>query len=435
MPRYFGTDGVRGVAGTELTAELVFKLSRAVGVAFRAGKVLLAQDTRVSGPALAAACAAGFADAGCDVDLAGVLPSPAVSHLVPWLRYGLGAVISASHNPPPDNGIKLYGREGLKLPVEDEERIESLLEANRECARLGGVTQRPEGKERYVSFLLGQVAGLSLSGARVVLDCAHGATAVVAPDVFAALGAELTVIGGEPDGAWINATGAAAIETLAREVPARRADLGVAFDGDGDRALFVDSGGNVVEGDRLMAGLAPLLWQWNELSFPEVVFTILANLGAEQHLARHGFRVVRVDVGDRHVAWAMREHGIDLGGEPSGHVIFRRHAATGDGILSALLVLRALDRAGTDLASLVAPVPVYPQVRVDLPVRDRESVMADPRVNAAIQAAQAKLDGTGRLLVRPSGTQPLIRIMAEGPDESALQALVAGIASELAKAG
>jgi len=430
--RYFGTDGVRGVAGVDLTADLAYRLGRAAGLAFRPGEVLLAQDTRLSGPALAAACASGLAAAGCDVDLAGVLPSPAVSHLVVQSGYDLGCVVSASHNPPPDNGIKFYGRDGLKLSVADEERVESLLEARPRAGPGGKVAPYPAAEEGYLAFLRERGAGLSLAGVKIVLDCAHGATARVAPMLFADLGADLVLLSAEPDGARINATGAAAMDAVAAAVPAQRADLGIAFDGDGDRVLFVDGRGDVVEGDRLMAALAPYLLGWNELSSPRVVFTVLGNLGAEQYLTTRGFRVERVPVGDRNVAWAMREGGSDLGGEPSGHIIYRPWAVTGDGILTALLVLRVLIRAGTDLGSLVAPVPLYPQVRADVLVADREAALADPRVQAAIQAAKAKLDGTGRLVVRPSGTQPLIRIMAEGPDEAALHGAVDPIADALA---
>ncbi|GAB4311145.1 MAG: phosphoglucosamine mutase [Candidatus Bipolaricaulota bacterium] len=433
--KYFGTDGVRGVAGAELTCELAFRLARAAGRAFRPQRVLLAQDTRLSGPALASACAAGLAEAGCDVDLAGVLPSPAVSHLVPRRGYGLGLVVSASHNPPQDNGVKLYGPHGLKLSPEDEARVEALLDAPGGGGPPGAVRGWTGAEAEYAAVLRAAVPDLSLDGLKLVLDCAHGATAPLAPPLFAEFGADVTVISGDPDGARINETGAAAMAVLSREVPARGAEIGIAFDGDGDRALFVDRRGMVVEGDQLLAALAPHLLAWGELSAPGVVFTVLANLGAEAYLREEGFRVERVPVGDRNVAWAMRERGSDLGGEPSGHIIFRRYAPTGDGILTALLVLRALARIGTDLASLVAPVPVYPQVRADVPVADREAALASPAVQAAIREVQAQLDGRGRLVVRPSGTQPLIRIMAEGPDVGALRALVSRIAGEIAQEG
>ncbi len=412
------------MAGTELTCELAFRLARAAGLAFRPQRALLALDTRLSGPALASACAAGLAEAGCDVDLAGVLPSPAVSHLVPRRGYGLGVVVSASHNPPQDNGVKFYGPDGLKLPPEDEARVEGLLDAPGGGRPPGGVADWAGAEAEYAAVLCAAAPDLALNRMKVVLDCAHGATARLAPEILTDLGAEVTVIGGEPDGGRINETGAAAPVLLSREVPACGAEIGVAFDGDGDRALFVDRRGTVVEGDRLMAALAPHLHAWGELSRPAVVFTVLANLGAEAYLLERGFAVERVPVGDRNVAWAMRERGIDLGGEPSGHVIFRRHASTGDGILTALLVLRALKRLGTDLGTLAAPVRLFPQVRADVPVAEPEAALADPAVQAAIQEAKAKLDGKGRLVVRPSGTQPLIRIMAEGADEHGLDRLV-----------
>lgn len=430
MPRFFGTDGVRGVAGVELTAELAFRLGRAVGRASRPKRVLLARDTRLSGPALAVACAAGLAEAGSEVSLVGVLPAPAVSHLVRLHRFDLGAVVSASHNPPEDNGIKFYDHEGLKLSPKQEERVEAMLDGAPERGCLGTVGAWPRAQDHYVEFLLGAVRGLSLSGLRVALDCAHGATAVVAPHVFEALGATLSLIGAEPDGVRINATGAAAIEPLQALVRAEGADLGVAFDGDGDRAMLVDGDGAVVEGDRLMAALAPWLLEWGELS-PALVFTVLGNMGAENYLRERGFRVVRVPVGDRNVSWAMRTERVELGGEPSGHIVFGRYAPTGDGILTALLVLRALIRAGKHLSDLVSPVPLYPQVRADVPVPDREKACQAQEVRRAIEGAKEAVGASGRLIVRPSGTQSLIRIVAEGPDETRLREAVAQIVHAL----
>lgn len=432
MPKYFGTDGVRGVAGVELTCELTFRLGRAVGRAFRPQRVLLARDTRLSGPALEAACAAGLAEAGCDVSLAGILPSPAVSHLVRGGKFDLGSVISASHNPPEDNGIKFYDPQGLKLSPQEEERVEALLDGMPPRGRLGSVEHWPQAEEGYRDFLLRAVTGLSLQGVKLALDCAHGATARVAPQLFESLGARLAVIGREPDGSRINATGAAVIEPLQALVRAEGADLGVAFDGDGDRAMFVDGRGRVVEGDVLMAALAPQLHRAGELSSRAVVFTVLGNMGPERYLSEQGFQVVRVPVGDRHVSWAMREHRIELGGEPSGHLVFGRYAPTGDGLLTALLTLRALQRSGMDLASLVAPVPLYPQVRADVRVHDRTGALQDPQVKEAIEAARALIGEGGRLLVRPSGTQPLIRIMAEGEDEGRLQRAVELVQGALA---
>lgn len=426
--KYFGTDGVRGVAGEELTAELAFRLARAAGMAFGPGRVLLAQDTRVSGPALACACAAGLCEAGSDVVSAGVLPSPAVSHLVARGEFTLGVVISASHNPPDDNGIKLYGPRGTKLDPEDETHIESLLDRATARGSLGICTNWPGAEGAYRTLLLDAMRGLRLDGVKIVLDCAHGATTGVAPDVFRELGATLSLIGAEPDGTRINATGATHTQPLAELVRAEGADIGIAYDGDGDRAVFVDATGTLVEGDRLMAGLAPHLSSCGALCRPAVVFTELGNLGAEEYLCGLGFEVLRVPVGDRHVAHAMEQANVDLGGEPSGHIVFRRHGPTGDGILTSLQVLASLRRSECDLRELVREVPVYPQVRLDIPVADQYAVMLLPEVQRAVRDAQASLDGGGRLVVRPSGTQHLVRIMAEGPDVRTLETLAQKLA-------
>ncbi len=430
MPKLFGTDGVRGVAGVDLTPGLARRLGRAAGVALSARTALLARDTRASGPELEAACASGLAEAGVEVRLAGVLPSPAVSHLVRH-RYDLGVVISASHNPPPDNGIKFYDAQGLKLSPEEEERVEALLDAPPPHRGRGKVVPGAESHALYRSFLRAAVPGLALGGARIALDCAYGATASIAPEIFRELGASLVLLGAEPDGERINSTGAAALGALQEGVPAAGADLGIAFDGDGDRAMFVDHQGQVLEGDRLIAALAPLLWRRGELASKAVVFTVLSNMGAERYLLDQGFRVVRVPVGDRNVSWQMRAEGIELGGEPSGHVVFARHAPTGDGILTALLVLRALQRATTPLQALVAPVPVYPQAREDVPVTDRNEAMVCPAVQEAIAEAERMLGDRGRLVVRPSGTQLLIRVFAEGTDERALHNAVGTVVSSL----
>ena len=433
MPRLFGTDGVRGVAGVDLTADLALRLGRAAGNALGARRALVGRDTRISGPELEEACTEGLAEAGLDVALAGVLPSPAVSHLVRAQGYDLGVVVSASHNPPQDNGIKFYDREGLKLSPEEEDRVEAMLDAPASRRQPARVRPAPGARETYRSFLQQTVPDLSLAGWRIALDCAHGAASEFAPELFASLGASLVLLGAEPDGSRINATGAAALGPLRKLVPEARADLGVAFDGDGDRAMFVSEDGAVVEGDQLLAALAPLLLGWGELASPAVVFTVLANRGPERYLTERGFRVVRVGVGDRNVSWAMREGGIELGGEPSGHIVFGRHAPTGDGILTALLVLRALRRAGTGLRDLVAPVPVYPQVRVDVPVADREGAMASPEVREAITEAERLLAPEGRILVRPSGTQPVVRVLTEGPDEGKLRAAAEAVAEALGR--
>ncbi|MGC8962346.1 MAG: phosphoglucosamine mutase [Candidatus Bipolaricaulaceae bacterium] len=425
MPKYFGTDGVRGRAGVELTVELALAVAQAAARAFRPEKVLMARDTRASGPALSAACAAGFLSQGVQILDAGILPSPAVSHLLPREKIPLGLVVSASHNPPEDNGLKFYNSQGYKLSVAEEERVEAALEGpgSPVTERFGEIRAWPEALDRYLALLRSFVPEPRLAGVKLVVDCAHGATIVAAPCLFGELGPSLSFLGLEPDGWRINATGAAAPKALQEAVRAEGADLGIGLDGDGDRAVFVDETGRIVEGDQLMAALAPHLWEWGEIREKAVVFTVLANMGAEKYLRERGFAVIRVPVGDRHVAWAMREKDVDLGGEPSGHIVFRRYTVTGDGLLTGLLVLSYLRRLGKSLGELVAPVPLYPQVRRDVPVSNREQVMADLKVREAIARAQARL-AHGRLVVRPSGTQPVIRILAEGPEENRLSAVV-----------
>lgn len=427
MPKLFGTDGVRGKAGFELTVDLALRLGRSAGRAFRPKRVLLARDTRISGPALSAAAAAGLAAQGCAVFDAGILPSPAVSHLLPRERFDLGLVISASHNPPEDNGLKFYNPEGYKFSVAEEEAVEAHLDVAKDADHVGfgEIRSWPEAQNRYVELLRFLVPGLRLSGLKLVVDCAHGATATVAPAVFGELGGSLGFLSTELDGRRINTTGAAAPQVLQETVRAGAFDLGIGFDGDGDRAVFVDETGRIVEGDQLLAALAPHLLSWGEIRTPAVVFTVLANMGAEIYLRERGFRVLRVPVGDRHVAWAMREGGVDIGGEPSGHLIFRRYTVTGDGILTGLLVLSYLRRLGVSLVELVEKVPVFPQVREDVPVGDKNWVMAHPVVQRAVASAEKRLLGKGRILVRASGTQPLVRIMAEGPDEAELKRIVA----------
>ncbi len=432
MPKLFGTDGVRGKAGEELTVDLALALGRAAALAFRPKKVLVARDTRLSGPALSAACAAGLASAGATVLDADILPSPAVSHLVAKEKLDLGLVVSASHNPPEDNGLKFYNAAGLKLAVEEEERVENFLGLDHLGWAFGAICTWAHAREKYLDFLRAQAP--RVSGMKIVVDCAFGATAVVAPEIFRERGAEVYLLGAEPEGAKINATGAASPALLSQTVREQSADLGIGFDGDGDRALFVDETGAIVEGDQLMAALAPHLFAWGEIREKAVVFTVLANLGAEKYLRERGFEVLRVPVGDRFVAWAMHEHEIDFGGEPSGHIIFRRRSATGDGVLTGLLVLSYLQRLGKSLRELVSPVPMYPQVRKDLGVTQREAVLGHPIVQEALAEAERKLSGNGRLVVRPSGTQPLIRIMAEGPDERILREIVEMLADAVRRA-
>ncbi len=429
MPKYFGTDGVRGKAGEELTVELALALGRAASRAFRPRRVLLARDTRTSGPALAAAAAAGLTSQGAHVLDAGILPSPAVSHLVSREDLDLGLVVSASHNPPEDNGLKFYNSQGYKLSVAEEERVEAALEdpGSHVTEHFGEIRAWPEALDHYLALIRSLVPDLRLAGVKLVVDCAYGATTVAAPSLFGELGASLSFLGLEPDGRRINATGAAAPKALQEAVRATGADIGIGFDGDGDRAVFVDKTGQIVEGDQLMAALAPHLWEWGEIRKKAVIFTVLANMGTERYLRERGFEVIRVPVGDRNVAWAMREKDIDLGGEPSGHLVFRRYTATGDGLLTGLLVLSYLRRLDISLRALVEKVPVFPQVREDVWVRDKNQALRDPRVQEVVIQAGRRLLDRGRLVVRPSGTQPVVRIMAEGPNEKELREIVADV--------
>ncbi|RLE31003.1 phosphoglucosamine mutase [Candidatus Acetothermia bacterium] len=433
--RYFGTDGVRGTAGVDLTAELAFKLGRAAGLSLKPKRALIGRDTRTSGPALEAACSAGLAETGCHVFSAGIIPSPAISHLVRLQGFHLGAVISASHNPPEDNGIKFYSPDGLKLPPDAEQGIEENLDVRPQNGPLGPISPWDEARELYVDFLLSVLGRGWGKGLRVVLDCAHGATAAVAPEVFSSLGIEVTAFGTELDGKKINATGVMNMGPLQELVRAEGADLGVAFDGDGDRALFVTSKGEVVEGDRLLGALAPHLLSWGEISSPAVVFTVLANRGPEEYLRAQGFTVPRVPVGDRNVSLKMKRSGIEVGGEPSGHIVFGRYSPTGDGILTALYLLRALKRLGFGLEELVRPVPLYPQLRRDIPAgRLKGEILGEEEVKRAIAEAERALGDSGRVAVRPSGTQPLIRVLVEGPDEGRLTEALEGICEAIKKA-
>jgi len=364
-----------------------------------------------------------------------VIPSPAISHLVRLQELDLGVVVSASHNPPQDNGIKFYGPDGLKLSPAEEQQIEEDLERSCVAEELGVIRPFHEARELYVEFLLSSLGRGWGKGIRVVLDCAHGATATVAPEIFSSLGMEVTAFGREPDGRRINSTGVMNLKPLREMVLAEGADLGVAFDGDGDRALFVTAGGEVVEGDQLLGALAPWLLSWGEISTPKVVFTVLANKGPEEYLRRRGFSVVRVPVGDRNVSLKMRATGIDLGGEPSGHIVFRRYAPTGDGILTALYLLRSLARLGLGLDKLVREVPLYPQLRRNIAAgKFREEVLATEEVRNVITEVEKLLGDGGRVVVRPSGTQPLIRLLVEGPNEERLKEALDKLSSEIEKA-
>jgi phosphoglucosamine mutase len=396
--QYFGTDGVRGVVGAELTADLVQRLGRAFARWSSGESVLVGRDTRASGPALEAALASGLAAGGSNVTLGGVLPTPAVA----LLADESGAVVSASHNPAEYNGVKLF-RNGLKLEDAEEEAIEALLEVAGEPGAAGAVTDVPGLGERYVELVAERFGG-PLDGLRVVVDCANGAMVEVGPAVFERLGAALTVIGDAPDGVNINdGCGATDLGLLCRTVAGGDFDLGVAFDGDGDRLLAVDARGTVVDGDQILAVLAV------HLGIDLVAVTQMTNLGFHRLMREHGIEVLTTDVGDRYVLEALRAAGGVLGGEQSGHVIYLNGHVTGDGLAAALLLCRAVVESAHPLAELAA-FERFPQVMENVPVRNKAlpaSILAEAeRINS-------ELGERGRVLVRPSGTEPVVRVLAE----------------------
>jgi len=412
--KLFGTDGVRGEAGTFLSAELATALGRAVTTELDAQRpqVLIVRDTRESGPMLEAALAAGIAAAGGDALLAGVLPTPAAAILVRRLGLDLAAVVSASHNPYQDNGIKFFTAQGLKLPDEEEARIEALLESPAEPpAEVGRVRELEGGAEDYLRELSAHFP-LDLSGRRVLLDCANGATHRVAPAIFERLGAEVEAIGVEPDGRNINdGCGSTHVEKLAERIAASEAEIGFAFDGDGDRVLAVDAAGRVHDGDELIALAARGLAARGELG-GGVVVTVMTNFGFHRAMEEAGIEVATTQVGDRYVIDEMRRRGWRLGGEQSGHIIGADFVFTGDGIAAALTAMRELGEAGLHEA---VPMEKLPQTLVNVRVADREAIADATAVWEAVEAENAALEGRGRVLLRPSGTEPLVRVMVEAP--------------------
>ena len=393
--RYFGTDGVRGVVGEELTSELVARIGRAFA-SWRRGEVLVGRDTRGSGPELEQAVARGLAASGADVVLGGVLPTPAVV----LLSREHAAVVSASHNPPHYNGVKFFTDAGRKLTDAEEEAVEALLE--RPAAAEGSVREERGLAERYVDLVLERF-GSDLSGLTLAVDCANGAFSAIAPDAFRRLGARVTAFADRPDGANINVgCGATDLRLVGETVRRGGFDLGVAFDGDGDRMLAVDERGEPLDGDAVLAVLAL------HLGVDRVAVTTMTNLGFHRLMDDHGIRVTTTDVGDRYVLEALRRDGGVLGGEQSGHVVYLQGHVTGDGLVAALLLCAAL--AGRPLSELAAAVPRYPQVTENVPATRKEIPAS---LLAEAERASAELDGRGRVLVRPSGTEPVIRVLAE----------------------
>jgi phosphoglucosamine mutase len=431
--KLFGTDGVRGEAGTFLTAELATALGRAITATLEADRpqVLIVRDTRESGPMLEAALAAGVAAAGGDALLAGVLPTPAAAILVKRLGLDLAAVVSASHNPFGDNGIKFFDSRGVKLADEVEAEIEARVDEAPAAERPGRVRELKGGLADYLRGLQAAFT-LDLSGRRVVLDCANGATFEAAPAIFERLGAEVETVGAEPDGRNINAgCGSTHVEVLAERVAASGAEIGFAFDGDGDRVLAVDGSGRVHDGDELIALAARGMTARGELE-GGVVVTVMSNYGFHQAMAEAGIEVAVTQVGDRYVIDEMQRRGWKLGGEQSGHIICSDFVATGDGIAAALTTMRELD--GAPLGEAM-PMSKLPQVLVNVEVADREAIKGAAAVWTAVEQEEKALEGRGRVLLRPSGTEPLVRVMAEAPTQEEAEAvcerLVAVVRREL----
>lgn len=432
MARLFGTDGVRGVANADLTAEMALGLSVAAAhVLAEAGTfeghrptAVVGRDPRASGEFLQAAVVAGLASAGVDVLTVGVLPTPAVAYLTGALGADLGVMLSASHNAMPDNGIKFFARGGHKLADELEDRIEAVYESHRHGepwerptgAGVGRVRSYDEGFERYVGHLL-SVLPNRLDGLKIVLDEAHGAAAGVSPEVFSRAGAEIVTIGTEPDGLNINdGCGSTHLDRLKASVVEHGADFGIAHDGDADRCLAVDHTGEEVDGDQILAVLALALREHGELRADTVVATVMSNLGFKLAMERSGIRLVQTAVGDRYVLEEMKEHGFALGGEQSGHVIILDHATTGDGTLTGLLLAARVAETGRGLRELASVMERLPQVLINVPDVDKSRVKTSADLAAAVAEAERELGSTGRVLLRPSGTEPLVRVMVEAAD-------------------
>ncbi len=442
--KLFGTDGIRGTANTApMTADIALKVGMAAGQQFLRGdhrhRVVIAKDTRLSGYMIEPALTAGFIAVGMDVVLVGPLPTPAVAMLVKSMRADLGVMISASHNPYHDNGIKLFGPDGYKLSDEVEREIEKLVAANHFEARakpdqLGRAKRLDDAQGRYIEFAKSTFPkALTLEGLKIVVDCANGAAYQVAPTILRELGAEVIAIGIEPNGFNINdGCGSTAPQELCATVVREKADIGIALDGDADRLVVCDERGRLADGDQMLAMIASHCRQAGMLRGGGVVATQMSNLGLEKYLATLGLKLIRTRVGDRYVVEQMRDGGYNIGGEQSGHIILSDYATTGDGIIASLQVLAHMQEKNCPLSkcTLFAPLP---QVLKNVPYKKGTSPLADPQVKKAIATAEQSLNGKGRLFIRESGTEPLIRVMAEGEDNTEIVRLVDQLCASIQK--
>ena len=442
--KYFGTDGIRGRANAwPITPELAMKVAMSVGLSFRQGghrhRVVIGKDTRLSGYMIETAMVAGFTAVGVDVFMTGPIPTPAVAMLTRSLRCDFGVMISASHNAYQDNGIKIFGPDGYKLSDEIEMEIERLLEEDltkrlAASADLGRAKRIDGVQDRYIEFAKRTLPkNLSLSGLRVVIDCGNGAAYRVAPDVLWELGAEVIRLGVEPDGYNINRDcGSTAPATLQRKVHEVRADIGIALDGDADRVIIVDEKGQIVDGDQLMAVVAESYAEDGLLSRPGIVATVMSNLGLERRLNGLGLDLVRTKVGDRYVVEEMRSGGYNVGGEQSGHIVLSDHSTTGDGLVAALQLLSVVKRSEHPVSEVCHRFEPVPQVLKNVRIKGGRP-LEDETVKKAIAAGEARLSGSGRLVIRASGTEPLIRVMGEADDADLLGAVVEDIVDALGR--
>lgn len=440
MGNFFGTDGVRGVANQELTPELAFKIGRFGGYVLTKNcegkpKVLIGRDTRISGPMLEGSLIAGLLSIGAEVMRVGVISTPGVAFLTKALNAQAGVMISASHNPMQDNGIKFFGSDGFKLLDEQEAEIEALLNEDNDTlprptgADLGVVNDYFEGTQKYLQFLK-QTVDEDFSGLTIALDCAHGATSSLAPYLFADLDADIKTIGTNPNGLNINdGVGSTHPESLIELVKEEKADIGLAFDGDGDRLIAVDENGNLVDGDKIMFICAKFLKEQGMLKNDTVVSTVMSNLGFYRALEENDIQSKQSAVGDRYVMEMMREGGFNLGGEQSGHIIFLDYTTTGDGMLSALQLVNIMKQTDKKLSELASEMETFPQSLVNVKVSDKHRVLENERIKQVIEKAEQELGKNGRVLVRPSGTEPLVRVMVEAPTEEQCYAYVQEISA------
>lgn len=447
MGKYFGTDGVRGIANQELTPELAFKIGRCGGYVLcqhseqenKKPQVLVARDTRISGQLLEQALIAGLLSVGIEVLQLGVISTPGVSYLTRTQKAAAGVMISASHNPAADNGIKFFGPDGFKLADDEELEIEALLDATEDTLPrpsadgLGILDDYPEGLQKYMEFLKETIPG-DLSGLSVCLDGANGATAPIINHLFADLDTEFSTMGIKPNGININdGVGSTHPEELAKFVLEEKADLGLAFDGDGDRVIAVDEKGNIVDGDKILYICGKYLKAHGKLKGDTIVATVMSNLGFHKAVSDAEMNAVCTQVGDRYVVEEMRKSDYNLGGEQSGHIVFLDYNTTGDGLLSGIQLMNVMKETGKTLSELTSEIEEYPQKLVNIKVSDKYGVMDVPAIKAIIEEVEAEMGGDGRILVRPSGTEPLLRVMAEAPTKEKVDYYVDKIAAIVVK--